>query len=779
MSNSITTRLITVLSLGLALVLGAGMALDYRLSRDEILERLQLEATDSVTAAVTDLENWLQAVEGTTVFLGRVLQQREYSQTGLQQLLKDIVEENDDIFGATIALNPSLLEDANGFAPYYFRRDSFIEYADLSEQRYWEQPWYTEAAAAQQPIWVEPYFDAGGGNVLMTTFSVPVFRLDESRQRFLYAVVTADVSLDELHRYLQRLRLGSNGFGILLSRGGIILSSPNPDSIMKHHLEVAENAFDINAWSATFDAALQGQTPNRKIECPHLFGQCMIRLTALKSTGWPVGVIYSEDDILAPLYEYQRKTALLGLFTLIIMALLISVVTRRLTRPLTALAQVTDQIAQGSLDVPLPRIQGKDEVARLIAAFAEMKRNLRIYIDDLELATAARSRLEGELATARQIQMAMLPQEGEAHETTDDLEYWATVKPAKSVGGDLYTYFYDSAEKLHFCVGDVSDKGVPAALFMARTLSHIQQFSDLFTDPGAGMAVLNNALVTGNSNCMFVTLFYGVLDRENGQLIFASAGHTPPSLLRSDTASAILQDSGPALGLVDDVKYPTNTLQLSTGDRLAIYTDGIDEAFNPRNEMFGTERLDQALELTSNKPPAEAGHDILAAISAFTGDAPQSDDICLMLVDITGKVMANQHDNIHASFSPGERLVSRVCDWLEQVLVPFSLEPATQLELVLVCEEVVSNIKKYAGLTDDDKIEIDLLPTATNITLTFSDPGIAFNPLGDTTGAELGRDIETAEIGGLGVHLISQLTEQQSYQRQNDCNVLQLIRNLS
>jgi phosphoserine phosphatase RsbU/P len=778
MNKSITTRLIAVLSLGLALVLGAGLALDYRLSRDEILNRLQLEASASVTAAVTDLENWLQAVEGTTVFLGRVLQQRQYSQDGLQQLLKDIVKENDDIFGATIALNPTLVDDPNGFAPYYFKRDSVIEYADLGEQRYWQQPWYVDAVAARQPIWVEPYFDEGGGNVLMTTFSVPVFRRDESGESFLYGVVTADVALEELHRYLQRLRLGSSGFGILLSRGGIILSSPNPDSIMKHHLDVAENALDIDAWSATFDAVLQGQTRSRQIECPHLFGQCMIRLAALKTTGWPVGVVYSEDDMLTPLYEYQRKTALLGLVTLIIMALLVSVVARRLTRPLTALAQVTDQIAHGKLDVPLPRIQGKDEVARLIAAFAEMKRNLRTYIGDLEQATAARSRLEGELATARQIQMAMLPQEGEAHERTDDLELWATVRPAKSVGGDLYSYFYDSTDKLHFCVGDVSDKGVPAALFMARTLSHIQQFSDLFSNPGAGMAMLNNALVASNSNCMFVTLFYGVLDRDSGQLLFASAGHTPPSLLRSNSASAITQDSGPALGLVDDVAYPNNTLQLAVGDRLAVYTDGIDEAFNEHREMFGTQRLDQALEATGDQPPTEAGHHTLATIDSFAGDAPQSDDICLMLVDINARVAARQNDNINAVFSPGARLVSRVCDWLEQTLAPFTLEPATQMELVLVCEEVVSNIEKYAALAATDTIEISLQHTATDIILTFSDPGIAFNPLGDSTGAELGRDTDAAEIGGLGVHLISKLTQQQSYLRQNGCNILQLTRAL-
>ena len=167
MGNSIATRLIVLLTGCLATIFVAGMALDYYLSRAEILERLSGQSQDTIQAAVTDMENWLDAVEESTLLLSRILQQRDYSNDALQQMLKDIVEHNEDIFGAAIALNPERQPESRGFAPYYFHRDGILSYADLAAGDYnsREQPWFVEAAADGRPVWVEPYFDEGGGEV--------------------------------------------------------------------------------------------------------------------------------------------------------------------------------------------------------------------------------------------------------------------------------------------------------------------------------------------------------------------------------------------------------------------------------------------------------------------------------------------------------------------------------------------------------------------------------------------------------------------------------------
>lgn len=781
MKNSISGKLVLVLTLCVALITGLSMLVDYRLSRQDILQRVHMETRDTINSVLTDMENWLDAVEGATLFLARILQHQNYQPAQLEQMLKDIVANNEDIFGATIALNPALTENSRGFAPYYFHRDDGIAYADLTrgEDNYWQRNWYSGAVAAGQALWVEPYFDRDGGEVLMTTFSVPVYRTSEQGAGELYAVVTADITLEELQNYLQRLRLGDSGFGILLSRKGTILSAGDSSLAMRHYLDTAEGERNRQAWQDLVSTALLGKHGQEQLKCPDIPGQCIVHMGSLDSTGWPVGVMHSEDEMLAPLHEFRIKLGLVSLVTLLLLALAVYLVTRSITRPLGALAKASDQLARGELDMPLPVARGGDEVAVLVASFATMRQELKQYIADLEAVTASRSRLEGEMAAARDIQMSMLPQGGEALEHNSDYSLWARVRPAKSVGGDLYTY-YQADGYLYLAVGDVSDKGVPAALFMAKAISIIQQMADSLTDPGAAMAHLNNSLEEGNDNCMFVTLFLGALNLSTGELYYASGGHTPPALLRDNSVRPIDQVSGPALGLATGQEFPTNHLQLEPGDRLALWTDGIDEAFNTQNQMFGTDRLLSCLAEQQAQALDIAGNSIIQTVDEFSLGVGQSDDITLLLLDLSQKDTTLTSPELHSrAFTRESGLVSRVIDWLDSVLRRASPSVDITREVQLVAEELVTNIDKYAQLRADDEIELEIGLTETHLSLQVSDTGLAFNPLLESKQSPLGEDIDSATIGGLGVHLIVQLTDQQSYHRTEGRNILRVVKLLS
>jgi sigma-B regulation protein RsbU (phosphoserine phosphatase) len=775
--KSIATRLIVVLTLCSALIMGTSMLFDYQFSRQDILDRVTLESQETVNTVIVDLENLLSGVEGSTLFLGKILEQREYTRAGLMQMLKDIVDNNDYIYGSSIALNPALLEEPLGFAPYYFHQEGILTFANLAgaEDNYQQQAWFLEAKRVGQPLWSEPYFDAGGGEIPMTTYSVPVFRVDPQGQRYFYAVVTADVALKTLDGYLRRLRLGQNGFALLLSNNGIVLSSRNAASVMKHYLESASSAADRIIWQELFEQAIARNNPTRELACEEINGNCTIRMAVLETTGWPVGVLYSQREVLQPLHDYEVRTTVLALLSLLIMALAVFLVTRRITQPLSALACAADGFARGELGSPLPHARGGDEVARLIRSFKSMQRDLKGYIENLEEVTASRSRLEGELAAAKEIQMSMLPQGGEATEENQHFSLWAKVRPAKTVGGDLYTYA-QTGDMLYICVGDVSDKGVPAALFMAKAISLIQQLQSGLAEPTQGMALLNNALEVGNDNCMFVTLFFGVLDLRNYSLRFASAGHTAPSLYRNGTVEIVLQNDGAALGLMADLVYEENVLQLSPGDRLAIYTDGIDEAFNVNAEMFGTERFNECLGNAASSSPAVAGTSIFAHIDDFAGKTPQSDDITLLILDIPSSTAAVQSLEQCKSFPLDEQLHSSASRWLEHLLEQAGTQPNVIIELALVLEELATNVRKYSGLTEHDLVEVTLNMTSAAVGLQISDSGKPFNPLLEGHRSPLGADIETAEIGGLGVHLIVQLTDEQNYRREADKNVLRVVK---
>jgi sigma-B regulation protein RsbU (phosphoserine phosphatase) len=523
-----------------------------------------------------------------------------------------------------------------------------------------------------------------------------------------------------------------------------------------------------------FTRALAGETVTGDFPCPESDGRCTIRLGRLQSTGWPIGIVLDQNEVLAPLHAFEIKTALISAATLLLMALALYLVISRLTRPLQQLSVATEHMARGEMDVPLPSARGNDEVARLVQSFQAMNRDLKTYIHDLEQATANRSRLEGELAAARDIQMSMLPGGGETSLSERGIALWARVRPARTVGGDLYTFFRDG-DLLFLAVGDVSDKGVPAALFMARAISFIQQQSRAGTAPHEAMARLNNDLERDNPNCMFVTLFLGVLDIPGGRLRFASAGHTAPALLRDAAVSALHQDRGPALGLAAGQEYPDNHVQLLPGDRLAVFTDGIDEAFNPGNDMFGIERFHRALQAQGQTPVETAGPALFDIVDKFSDTRAQSDDITLLLLAFEPEPAAGEQRH----FTLGEGLTGRVHAWLEPLLQRLSLAPDCASEVLLIAEELVTNVQKYAGLPEDGEVALALQRDGDLLSLEVRDRGRPFDPLDEGLRANLGDSTDSAAIGGLGVHLVTQFSDRQVYHRDGETNVLRIEKELA
>jgi len=332
--------------------------------------------------------------------------------------------------------------------------------------------------------------------------------------------------------------------------------------------------------------------------------------------------------------------------------------------------------------------------------------------------------------------------------------------------------------ELFIAVGDVSDKGVPAALFMAKAISLMQQLQDDFSEPSDGMARLNDLLEQGNENCMFLTLFFGVLNLQTGLLRFVSGGHTAPTLLFGGNATTLKQVTGPALGLAPNKTFPQNTLQLHPQSRLAVYTDGIDEAFDNQAEMFGTQRINDNIEQNTDLLTAAAGVSLFQSVDSFAGPTPQSDDITLLMLDWEGASKnANTFKHKHA-LQLGPQLVTRANRWLEHTLEQAGISQDVIMELSLVFEEMVTNVGKYSGLPKESEVHILITGDSKQISLEIQDKGSAFDPLSEARRAELGHDIDHAEVGGLGVHLITQFTQQQSYKREGDTNILRVVKQL-
>jgi phosphoserine phosphatase RsbU/P len=620
--RSLTTRLIVWTLVAVGAVYVATVFVSNGLARRMAIAAAEREAVNEADAAASHVEDVLHSIEERTLALGETLSVLAPGGADADRLLRRFVEGDPDVFGGAIAWGPG--PRAEHRALYYHRGtddSGRLEPADLASEayRYWEREWFREALASGRPLWTEPYRDTGGGEAWMVTFAVPFGAAGAPA-----GVATADLRLVRLESIVNEIELGRRGFGLLVSRSGHVVAATKGERV-DHAATVLQQARpEARVWVEPILQKVQAGEPGfARVERE---GR-PFRLTyrPLSRAGWTLATLYPEDELLAGVTRLRVVQGSLGLAGLGLLALVVVLLSRRLTRPLSALAASAETIARGDLDAPLPPVESRDEVGALARAFHHMRDSLKEYIRNLQETTAAKERLEGEIKVARRIQADMLPAPA-AGGPGENYELGATLVPARTVGGDLFDHFSDGS-RVFFLVGDVSGKGIAAALFMARATTVFEVEASREADPGALLARVNR----DNEAGMFVTAAVGVLDASSGELAFALAGHDPPVLVPAASAPRVLPaEGGRVLGLIEASDFPVNRIRLGPGDAVILYTDGVSEAQDAGGAFFGVERIvATAVSLRHVAAPALTGG-LLGAVRAFAGEAPQSDDITIL-----------------------------------------------------------------------------------------------------------------------------------------------------
>ena len=328
----------------------------------------------------------------------------------------------------------------------------------------------------------------------------------------------------------------------------------------------------------------------------------------------------------------------ISLVLLVLILLLGYFQAKQLTRPISTLMKSAHAIGCGHLGNKIHLHTG-DELEQLANTVNQMADDLTGYIRNLNQAALDRQRVESELRTAAEIQEAMLP---EPVIERPGIDLCAVMKPAREVGGDLYDYVFIDPTHLFFVIGDVSGKGMPAALFMATAKTLMRGFARNALSPAEVLQQTNNYLEEGNDSCMFITVFCGLLDCVTGEMVCCNAGHNPPILLKADGTTSVLRlAAGFPLGPFQQTRadfYPEEHLQLEPGETLVLYTDGITEALNEKQELFGPGRLEQALKSSAGRKPLRSLLDsLLEILHGFIGKARQSDDVTVLMIQYKGQ----------------------------------------------------------------------------------------------------------------------------------------------
>ncbi|MEP6908770.1 MAG: SpoIIE family protein phosphatase, partial [Pseudoxanthomonas sp.] len=323
-----------------------------------------------------------------------------------------------------------------------------------------------------------------------------------------------------------------------------------------------------------------------------------------------------------------------------------------ISRPVEHLAQSTTHFARGQYDWPVPHTGRNDEVGRMARTLEHARTSIQQQLVEISEMGAARQKLESELSIARDIQHAMLSPACTIDRGDVRLDAHAVLEAAKAVGGDFYSFIERGDGELWFTIGDVSDKGVPAALFMARTVTILEVAAHASSSPAEVLAEASRRLVEGNETCMFATVLCGHINVRSGRCTLANAGHDSPLLLHADGhVEMITMQAGPPLGFEVSTDFPLWHGQLAPGTTLMAYTDGVTEAFNPDNEAYGDERL-LAVVRPGDSAQENCQH-LVAEVHRFAGAAPQSDDITVLAIRLSQASQGDDAD-VH-NVETGER----------------------------------------------------------------------------------------------------------------------------
>ncbi|MBQ0096659.1 MAG: SpoIIE family protein phosphatase [Bacteroidales bacterium] len=591
-----------------------------------LAEEAQTSSERLLESVIKEIEMKLGSVESSVRSISWLVDESVEKQDYMYRIVKNIVASNDHIMGSTIAFAPDFFPGEHYFAPYAFEENGRIYTKQLgtSQYDYFSMEWYKDSAESGKPHWSEPYFDEGGANVMMSTYSYP---LKDYAGR-TYAIITADISLQWISEMLATIKPYPSSNIILVSAKGECINAQNFDRRQLNFYDWVDSINDDGVRHISDDMAAGKKGLGRFNTSNGLSFAVYNTL----SNGWSAAIICLYRDVLVRTSRLLLALVIIGLLGLVILFGVCYALIHKLTRPLTEVTNSALNIAKGNFNTELPEVKTDDEIKMLRDSFDFMQHSLLTYISDLKDSNAKNAKFESDLNVASRIQMGMLPKD---FPQVGSVDLHALLHSAKVVGGDLYD-FYIKNDILYFAVGDVSGKGLPASLLMAITRAAFRFISSLGMSMAQLMEKLNNSLTEGNETGMFVTFFCGRINLKTGELDYCNAGHNPIVVLPpSGKPYYLAAEPNLALGVFADFKYKDQTLSLEKGTELLIYTDGVTEAERKDKAQYGEDRLLGWMASKSvHNSAKEDCYELMDDLHKFTEGNEQNDDITMMTIKI-------------------------------------------------------------------------------------------------------------------------------------------------
>ena len=475
-----------------------------------------------------------------------------------------------------------------------------------------------------------------------------------------------------------------------------------------------------------------------------------------------------------PIEEVTRSRNISVAVTLLVEALIFAalfvlvyaLLNKRIVSNIQSINGSLSKITGGDLDQRVD-IRDTEEFASLSDDINTTVAALKQYI------TEAEQRIDKELEFAQTIQKAALPSVFPPYPNRNDFEIYACMDTAREVGGDFYDFYLLSDRTLAFLIADVSDKGIPAAMFMMQAKTLLKSLAESGMTVEQVLTRANDKLCQNNEANMFLTAWMGILDLETGLLQYSNAGHNPPALLRAGEDWEFLRSRpGLVLAGMEGIGYTSHQLQLHPGDVLYLYTDGVTEAADQYSELYGEPRLQAVLQKHKDRTPEDLCAAVLESVRNHAGTAPQSDDITMLALRYTAAAMPRE-----LSISAVPENLERVTAFVEQELEQWDCPMKVLMQLNLAVEEIFMNIASYAydPSIGPATIRVETSREPMEVTITFVDRGKPYDPLAqqdpDTT-----LSAEERDVGGLGIFLVKKTMDDIRYEYNQGKNILRIVK---
>lgn len=658
----------------------------------------------------------------------------------------------------------------SSYCAYISYRDSLgrVKTSKLTKREdYATWDWFVRAKKSGVSDWSEPFYNHSH-SLIVNSYSCPIYRTGTKE---LIAIWAADVEFMELNNLVKSHLPYPNAYAYIVSNEGRFMAHPDASCELKTFDEIkptlqTDDSRQIYELMMSQAEGVQEMMAGGE--------RCLVFHFPIETMDASMAIVCPYSDVFASADLVWNSIWNILPIALVLIVMTIMALIYWLMRPLQGFATAVRAVAHGKYDLPLPEVRGHDELRDFHDAMLYMQQSLQRNIRQLTETTAANARIESELSFARQIQQSLLPTEFSPFSNWPKLHLYATLKPARAVGGDLYDFFIRDS-KLFFVIADVSGKGIPASLFMAMVCKLFRVLADKEDSPAAIVSQINRTLAKQNSENMFVTMFLGVLDLETSSLCYTNAGHNPPILCGAASCRFMDNDSvSLPVAVFEDTVYFEHRRTLGPDEFLLLYTDGVVEAENCAEELFGDDRLVNFAVSHYGADVSELVEQLHSAVDNFAAGNEQSDDITILALGTDLAFGSGETLLISNNINEINRLRVFV-DTLAQHY-PISAERLSMLNLAL--EELVVNIINYSHPSDGLNLEpyicrLSVIADGSKLRFTLVDSGQAFDP---TQVEDINPNTPASErqIGGLGIFIARQVFEKISYIRQSDCNITTL-----